>query len=97
MSLDPCEGSENTSESPLTAGKPVGPRCVPSAAPGGGGLTPPLGISPCCAMASMRDSINSRYNAASTNGEPGGEKDGEERKSMLEFKESVGESASWIV
>ena len=65
--------------------------------PGDDGTTP-LGISLCAAAASpLRDSINSKYIDASTNGEPGGEIGAEETNSALKFEESVGEAVPWTV
>lgn len=89
MSLDTCEVSENISESPLTTGKRTPPGGgVPPGTAGDDGPAPP-GIPLCCPL---RDSTNSKYIPASTNGEPGGERGAEERNSMLKFEESVGET-----
>ena len=91
MSLDACEESENISESPLTAARRTAPGGVPSAMPDDD-CPAPLEI-PLCAAATppLRDSTNSKYIPASTNGEPGGERGAEETNSALKFEESVGE------
>jgi hypothetical protein len=45
----------------------------------------------------LRDSTNSKYIPASTNGEPGGERGAEETNSTLKFEESVGEDVPWNI
>lgn len=95
MSLETCEERENISESPLTTARRTAPGGVPSAIPDDD-CPAPLGISLCGAAAPpLRDSTNSKYIPASTNGEPGGERGAEETNSALKFEESVGEDVPW--